>query len=277
MTTQDALTALAGATAAAVADALRELTGAEVGEPVVTLPAAGRDPFDAVGVPAVVATADYAGGVQGGSVLVLGAAVARRLPGCDPEAGLDDQLPELTEALERVMAAATAATGAALGEDVATEPLAVEVATGRGDVKAAAAGATRPAGAIIEVDGEPCHLVLLVPTVFTMRLTQTLAHEPGETVDPAAAAAMRAALGDVPLRVWAELGRARLRTVDVAALGDGSIVDLDHAAEDPVDIFVNGSRIATGRLIRLEESDWAVRLEEVFPLAEPDSTLLADA
>ena len=82
-------------------------------------------------------------------------------------------------------------------------------------------------------------------------------------------AAVREALRDVPLRVWAELGRAKLRTSDVAALGDGSIVDLDHAADDPVEIYVNGSRIGTGRLIRIEESDWAVRLEEVFAVAEP--------
>ena len=48
--------------------------------------------------------------------------------------------------------------------------------------------------------------------------------------------------------------------------------DLDRAADDPVDIFVNGSRIATGRLICVDETDWAVRLEEVFQAAEPPTT-----
>jgi flagellar motor switch protein FliN/FliY len=68
--------------------------------------------------------------------------------------------------------------------------------------------------------------------------------------------------------VWAELGRAGLRSSEAAALVDGVIVELDRAADDPIDVYVNGSRIATGRLIALEEDEWAIRLEHVFPTAQ---------
>jgi len=37
-----------------------------------------------------------------------------------------------------------------------------------------------------------------------------------------------------------------------------------------VDLYVNGSRIATGRLVCIDGKEWAVRLEEVFPSAEAD-------
>src|SRR4051794_41965597 len=83
--------------------------------------------------------------------------------------------------------------------------------------------------------------------------------------------ALGATLREVPLRVWAEVGRARLRSAEVASLGDGAIVELDRAADDPVDLYVNGSRIATGRLICIDGKEWAVRLEEVFSSAEADA------
>jgi len=51
------------------------------------------------------------------------------------------------------------------------------------------------------------------------------------------------------------------RAVDLAA---GAVVDLDRAPDDPVDLYVNGRRFATGRLL-LVEDEWAVRVETVLP------------
>jgi flagellar motor switch protein FliN/FliY len=272
MTTQEALQAMASKTAAALADVFEELTGDEVAPAEVTVPVAGADPLEAADTPAVMISADYAGGAQGGNLLVIPASVAARIAGrgADAELGEED-VPGLVEPLQRAMAAVATATGRALGEDVETQEPEIRLARARGDLKAPAPSATRTIVAVLTVFGQPCHLVQLVPTVFVMRMTQVLSSGPVAGRDAAASEAVRDALRDVPLRVWAELGRAHLRTVDVAALGDGSIVDLDRAADDPVDIYVNGSRIGTGRLIRLEESDWAVRLEQVFPVAEPST------
>jgi flagellar motor switch protein FliN/FliY len=121
--------------------------------------------------------------------------------------------------------------------------------------------------AVVNVFDEPCHLIGLVPSDFVARIGQDdEAAGHGDAVRDALGATLR----DVPLRVWAEVGRARLRSAEVASLGDGAIVELDRAAEDPVDLYVNGSRIATGRLVCIDGKEWAVRLEEVFASAEAD-------
>lgn len=269
MTTHDALQALAATTATALAEALSMVAGEAITAAEVSVPPPGPDPLEGVDAPAVTVVADYAGGTQGGNVLALPVAVAARLAGLEEDAELgEDDLPRLQDAMGRAMAAVARATGQALGEDVELQSPALRLVRSGGDLKVDTPSAVRTTVAVLTVFGEPCRLVGLVPTVFTMRMTQALTSGPTETGGEAHAA-VRQALRDVPLRVWAELGRARLRTVDVAALGDGSIVDLDHAADDPVDVYVNGSRIGTGRLIRIEESDWAVRLEHVFAVAEP--------
>ena len=67
---------------------------------------------------------------------------------------------------------------------------------------------------------------------------------------------------DVPVRLSAELGRASLPTAELVGLRVGAVVDLDRAADDPVDIFVNGLHYGTGRLVAVD-GEWAVRLETI--------------
>jgi flagellar motor switch protein FliN/FliY len=269
VTPQDALQALAATTATALAEALSMVAGEEVTTADVSVPLPGPDPLEGVAAPAVMVTADYAGGTQGGVVLAVPVAIAARLAGLEEGAELsDDAVANLREPMGRAMSAIAQATGTALGEPVELEAPELRVVRSSNELKVGTPSAVRATVADLIVYGEQFRLVGLVPTVFSMRMTQALT---SGSVQPGgeAHAAVREALRDVPLRVWAELGRAKLRTFDVAALGDGSIVDLDHAADDPVDIYVNGSRIGIGRLIRLDETDWAVRLEQVFEIAEP--------
>ncbi|MGH2937050.1 MAG: FliM/FliN family flagellar motor switch protein, partial [Solirubrobacterales bacterium] len=81
-------------------------------------------------------------------------------------------------------------------------------------------------------------------------------------------AALRGALGQVPVRVWAELGRARLSLAEVVALGVGAVVELDRRLEDPIDLYVNGLRLGHGELAIVDE-EWAVRVGAVTGLGEP--------
>ena len=67
---------------------------------------------------------------------------------------------------------------------------------------------------------------------------------------------------DVDVRLWAELGRAKLALGQAVALGTGAIVDLDKEPEDALDVFVNGRLFAKGRLL-LVDGEWAVRLEQI--------------
>ena len=77
-----------------------------------------------------------------------------------------------------------------------------------------------------------------------------------------AAAAGIGMLGDVDLDVRIELGRTSMRVDDVLKLSPGSVVELDKAAGDPVDIFVNGRHVARGEVLVLNEN-FCVRVSEI--------------
>lgn len=70
-------------------------------------------------------------------------------------------------------------------------------------------------------------------------------------------------LADVPLEVTVELGRVRLTVHDLLALQPGSVVELDRVAGAPVDVLVNGSRIARGEVVVIDE-ELGVRLTEIL-------------
>ena len=68
----------------------------------------------------------------------------------------------------------------------------------------------------------------------------------------------------IPVRVSVELGRARMSLAQAVGLPPGAIVELDRAADDPVDLFVNGKRYAEGRLVLLDGNEWGLRIERVL-------------
>ncbi|MEM9083361.1 MAG: flagellar motor switch protein FliN [Planctomycetota bacterium] len=70
-------------------------------------------------------------------------------------------------------------------------------------------------------------------------------------------------LGDVNLNVKVELGRTRMHVDDVLRLGDGSVVELDKLAGDPVDIYVNGRPVAKGEVLVLNDN-FCVRVNEIL-------------
>lgn len=74
-----------------------------------------------------------------------------------------------------------------------------------------------------------------------------------------------AMLKDVDLKVRIELGRTRMLVEDVLQLGEGSVVELDRLAGDPVDVYVNERLIARGEILVLNDN-FCVRVGEVFTL-----------
>jgi flagellar motor switch protein FliN/FliY len=69
-----------------------------------------------------------------------------------------------------------------------------------------------------------------------------------------------AALLDMPLRVWAEIGRTRMPAAFVVGMPQGAIVDLDSEPDEPAELFVNGRHFGTGRLV-LVDGEWGLRVE----------------
>lgn len=69
-------------------------------------------------------------------------------------------------------------------------------------------------------------------------------------------------LRDVELNVKIELGRARMLVEDVLKLSEGSVVELDKLAGDPVDVFVNERLVARGEVLVLNDN-FCVRVNEI--------------
>ena len=67
---------------------------------------------------------------------------------------------------------------------------------------------------------------------------------------------------DVPLNITVELGRTFLRVQELIELGQGSVVELDRLAGEPVDILVNGRHLALGEIVVVNER-YAVRIVTV--------------
>jgi flagellar motor switch protein FliN/FliY len=70
-------------------------------------------------------------------------------------------------------------------------------------------------------------------------------------------------LRDVELNVKIELGRARMLVEDVLKLCEGSVVELDKLAGDPVDVFVNDRLVARGEVLVLNDN-FCVRVNEIL-------------
>jgi flagellar motor switch protein FliN len=97
-----------------------------------------------------------------------------------------------------------------------------------------------------------------------------------ETGQPAELPAIEAeTLLDLRLRVWAELGRSRMPAARIVGMAPGAIVDLDRAPEEPADLYVNGARFGTGRLL-LVDGEWAVRIESLVDIEQMSTPGSAD-
>ena len=86
--------------------------------------------------------------------------------------------------------------------------------------------------------------------------------------DPEQAAATLGLLHDVELNVKIELGRTQMYVEDVLRLNENSVIELDKAAGDPVDIFVNDRHVARGEVLVLNEN-FCVRISEIIQPAKP--------
>jgi len=72
---------------------------------------------------------------------------------------------------------------------------------------------------------------------------------------------------DVPLQVTVELGRTRKSIKEILELSNGSIVELDKLAGEPVEIQVNGHFLAKGEVVVIDEN-FGVRITEIASPAE---------
>lgn len=72
---------------------------------------------------------------------------------------------------------------------------------------------------------------------------------------------------DVPVTLAMEVGRTRIPIRNLLQLNQGSVVELDRAAGEPLDVYVNGTLVAHGEVVVVNEK-FGIRLTDVISPAE---------
>jgi flagellar motor switch protein FliN len=278
MNVDEALIRLGESTSEAVAGILQMFAGDAAQPGPVAIVPNGGDPLQTLPTPAVAASVSYVDGVTGGNVFVMplkGArALAAAMMGEEPPEDDATELSELElsavgEAMNQMMAAAANATSAVLGTEVEIAPPDTRVLTSLQTALEGHDDAAHVTSGVFTVFGHPCRLVQLIPNAFVMRMTKALDELGAEYLgdqgptDAGAAAGLDESLRGIDVRVWAELGRRRMPIGSLVGMPAGGVVELDREADEPVDLFVNGLRFASGRLVVSEGGEWAVQIESL--------------
>jgi flagellar motor switch protein FliN len=72
---------------------------------------------------------------------------------------------------------------------------------------------------------------------------------------------------DIPVSVAVEIGRTRMSISNLLKLNQGSVVELDRFAGEPMDITVNGTLIAHGEVVVVNEK-FGIRLTDIVSASE---------
>lgn len=283
MTNEEALERLGASTAEAVKGVLAMFLGDAVEVGHVAVLEKGTHPLSSVPIPSIAASVSYVDGVTGGNVFVTTNAGASRLAAAmmgqapeDAGAELSElELSAVAEAMNQMMAAAAAATSQVLGEEVEISVPETHFLQTAADALAIQEATPYATSVSFKLAGEPARLVQLVPNAFVVRMTRAFsdlaAIAQGDAAGSEGAFSGDSLLG-IPVRVWAELGRTRMPVGRAVGLTNGQVVELDREVDDPIDLFVNGRRFATGRLILVEDSEWAVRIDSLVGVSGPSET-----
>lgn len=77
---------------------------------------------------------------------------------------------------------------------------------------------------------------------------------------------------DIPLKVNVELGRAKVVIKDLLQLAQGSVIELDKLAGEPLEVLVNGKVVARGEVVVVNEK-FGIRLTDIISPVERIETL----
>jgi flagellar motor switch protein FliN/FliY len=279
---QEALMRLGESTAEACLGVLEMFAAGKVSVGEVTSTDDVASAFAGTAVPTVAMSVSYVDGVTGGNVFLITLDGAKLLAASmmgmeepeDPDATelSELELSAVSEAMNQMMAQAAAATSLVLGTEVEIGTPETKTFTSADELADAVPATPHAVRVAFQVCGEPARLVQLVPNAFVVRMSSAL-DEIGADVGavpettssrPAGTTAAQPSLAGIPVRVWAELGRARMPSAQVVGLPPGAVVELDKQADDAIDLYVNGTKFATGRLVVVDGTDWAVRIEHVL-------------
>ena len=72
---------------------------------------------------------------------------------------------------------------------------------------------------------------------------------------------------DIPVQLTVELGRTRIPIKNILQLAQGSVIELDALAGEPMDVLVNGCLIAQGEVVVVNEK-FGIRLTDIVTPSE---------
>lgn len=76
-----------------------------------------------------------------------------------------------------------------------------------------------------------------------------------------------ALISDIPVAITVEIGRTKMTIRNLLQLNQGGIVPLDRLAGDPLDVLVNGTLVAHGEVVVVNDK-FGVRLTDIVSKAE---------
>lgn len=72
---------------------------------------------------------------------------------------------------------------------------------------------------------------------------------------------------DIPIRLSMEVGNTQISIRDLLQLGQGSVIELDRLAGEPLDVLVNGTLIAHGEVVVVNDK-FGIRMTDVISPSE---------
>jgi flagellar motor switch protein FliN/FliY len=164
------------------------------------------------------------------------------------EADLGEPAPEVDPWSDDVLQAEIEAARIAAGVSIETSPppaMVPSVASAPAAAMAAAPVAIAPAPAAPPTAVHPVQFMPLTPDAPSIDNPHGIE-----------------LLMDVALEVSVELGRSHMSIAEILALRTGSVIELDKLAGEPVDVSVNGTLVARGEVVVVDEK-FGVRITEV--------------
>jgi flagellar motor switch protein FliN len=72
---------------------------------------------------------------------------------------------------------------------------------------------------------------------------------------------------DIPVQLTVELGRTKVPIKDILQMAQGSVIELDALAGEPLDVFVNGCLVAQGEVVVVNDK-FGIRLTDIITPSE---------
>jgi len=193
------------------------------------------------------------------------------------DAADEDRRSTYLEILQQAMAGVASSLTSTVGR---------EILCAKGEAGPSRQGGARYSVKVVLAGGEPIELLLLVPAGLIGALAALIegatAAAPGTPVESTATPAGMApaaqtqgpfeVLFDVELPVSVSFGRAYVALKDVLKLTSGSIVELNRAINEPVEIIVNNCVVARGEVVVIE-GNYGVRIQQIVSQRERVRTL----